>query len=325
VFQTDWSKYIDEEELREIDENQAKFDEGKDEQPQKAAKKPQQQPPRKQQKQQQKQQPSTAKATKSGVVNCVRHTLLSVYLGLFTVVLSLGWFIVLGRVAAAVCCNVTGVDASSLFGRRFSAFASGTLVATLEATAQACSAAVMLLQMLGSLEVVHALCGFVKGNWIAAVRLHGGRNLGLYCLVCFPELQSHWAAAALFGVWATGECCRYPMYLFALLGARAPRVWVVLRYSLFMVLMPLGFGAEIALLWAASERLEHRAVALPGTAIEVNGAKLVHVYILFAYVVGAPLLYWTMLKQRWRKLGALKVSEIARAAAAAEKKQQKQK
>lgn len=136
-------------------------------------------------------------------------------------------------------------------------------------------------------------------------------------------------------MWALAELCRVPYYMAGLLGQDASALaW--LRYSAFLVLYPVGFVAELGVDWVVfavlgtqvsallaigrgarrrgARWLAHHAPCalvvqisslLPAALVGVGitGHALFALYLLLAYVLAAPFLFTTMLKQRRRKLG----------------------
>jgi hypothetical protein len=90
-------------------------------------------------------------------------------------------------------------------------------------------------------------------------------------------------------VWALGEVIRYPIYLLPLLGVPVPRALTYLRYTAPFLLMPVGFAAEIFLIYAAANQES-------GTL-----ATGLRVYLL-AYVVAPVYLLRALWQQRGAKL-----------------------
>jgi hypothetical protein len=68
-----------------------------------------------------------------------------------------------------------------------------------------------------------------------------------------------------------------------------------------LFLLPLGFIAELGVLYAAMGPASAVQIPLPGLSITL--AHLLPVYAAFAYLLGAPFLYMAVLKQGRSKLG----------------------
>ena len=216
-----------------------------------------------------------------------------VYLFTFNVVSLIGWFGVLTRILVA---------------------AEG---GGLEAAYRASRARVELMQYLALLEIAHAALRITRGNVASAIMQNLGRDLVLFgVLSALPA--AHAAAAkdtawvgALFATWAASEVCRFPFYAGAIVAGDATPApawlralkWV--RYSAFVPLYPLGFAAEVMVLWRALPAIEAANLhgwLVPGF-VPWGFRALLLPYMAYAYGVGAPKLYLYMLKQRRRQLG----------------------
>lgn len=109
--------------------------------------------------------------------------------------------------------------------------------------------------------------------------------------------------------WGITEVVRYSFYFFKLLSPKSapPKVLVWLRYSLFLVLYPLGVASENALAYASigplgkSKKLD--VLQMPNAMnVSLHGPTLMKVF-MSCYMWGWPLLFSYMLKQRGKVLG----------------------
>ena len=109
--------------------------------------------------------------------------------------------------------------------------------------------------------------------------------------------------------WGITEVVRYLFYFFKLLSPKSgpPKVLVWLRYSLFLVLYPLGVASELALAYASigplgkSKKLD--VLQMPNAMnVSLHGPTLMRVF-MSCYMPVWPLLFSYMLKQRGKVLG----------------------
>ena len=109
--------------------------------------------------------------------------------------------------------------------------------------------------------------------------------------------------------WGITEVVRYLFYFFKLVSPKSgpPKVLVWLRYSLFLVLYPLGVASELALAYASigplgkSKKLD--VLQMPNAMnVSLHGPTLMRVF-MSCYMPVWPLLFSYMLKQRGKVLG----------------------
>ena len=180
---------------------------------------------------------------------------------------------------------------------------------------------VELMQLAALLEIAHAALGVTRGNVASAAMQNFGRNVVLFFVL--RALPDEYAAAAkdtawvgvLFAVWAASEVCRFPYYAGAIMAGGSDKVpaWLAwLRYSAFVPLYPLGFAAEVMVLYEALPAIAaadlHGGLfhLVPGLGALVGFRGLLLCYMAYAYGVGAPKLYLYMLKQRRKQLAGAK-------------------
>jgi very-long-chain (3R)-3-hydroxyacyl-CoA dehydratase len=126
-----------------------------------------------------------------------------------------------------------------------------------------------------------------------------------------PTAQVSWALTLCVAAWAAVEVPRYTAYLIDTLGLPSPYALTWLRYSLFLVLYPLGISGEIGCLVAslpyiAAHDVWH--VSLPNAHNVAYSHYTVLLCTLFVlYPPGSYLMIGHMWKQRAAKLGAFGV------------------
>lgn len=119
-------------------------------------------------------------------------------------------------------------------------------------------------------------------------------------------------AKTLCIAWGVTEVVRYLFYFFRVLNPKRepPKVLVWLRYTLFLVLYPLGVASELALAHASLEPLAKSKILdvlqMPNAInVSLHGPTLMRVFMC-CYLPLWPLLFSYMLKQRRKVLGATK-------------------
>jgi len=98
----------------------------------------------------------------------------------------------------------------------------------------------------------------------------------------------------LFLVWGIGEVIRYPFYILTVSEVQPPYVLTWARYSIPLLLMPIGFAAELWLLYVYSQELRG---TFQGTFLWGY---------MFLYLGGPAILLKGVWKSRGKKLGSNK-------------------
>merc|ERR1719491_829588 len=129
-------------------------------------------------------------------------------------------------------------------------------------------APVVILQSSQWVELVHTLLKLTKSNLIIQICQLGGRFSCLILCLLYAYFNSKRVVSTeaycneyldfgyvlLLLVWSMAEVIRYPFYICKLLGVRwTPIEW--LRYNAFLVLYPIGFGAEMRCWWGLMQLL----------------------------------------------------------------------
>ncbi len=107
--------------------------------------------------------------------------------------------------------------------------------------------ALSLFQTAAALEILHAALGLVKSSVLITFCQVFSRVAITWAVVHqFPEAQSCRGLPMLLLAWQVTEVVRYSFYAFGLVGP-VPGAVTWMRYTLFLVLYPLGVTGE---LWA---------------------------------------------------------------------------
>ena len=163
-------------------------------------------------------------------------------------------------------------------------------------------------QDLAFMEVVHSLLRMTSSHWMTVLIQVLSRVLLVEGIVMTPEAQANPFIYGLLFAWGITEIVRYSFYGLKLLGREIPLLtW--LRYSLFLVLYPLGVASELGCVrsvvynlpyWSNDQVASSAFVKTLGVA---NAKLAVTVLYYFVYVPFFPMLFGHMLAQRKKILG----------------------
>eukprot|EP00112_Aurelia_sp_Birch-Aquarium-sp1_P020432 Seg527.5 transcript_id=Seg527.5/GoldUCD/mRNA.D3Y31 product=Very-long-chain protein_id=Seg527.5/GoldUCD/D3Y31 len=161
-------------------------------------------------------------------------------------------------------------------------------------------------QLCAILEIINPLLGIVKTGVVAPLIQVGGRNFILFILILpNKDLHSSSVVFVLFIAWATIEMVRYPFYVLSLF--RQNIRWITwLRYSLWVVLYPLGLTCEGLIVYKSipySEQTGRLSVGLPNWLnFSFNFAYFLRCYIVLL-ALGGSYMMKHLLILRGLKLG----------------------
>lgn len=159
------------------------------------------------------------------------------------------------------------------------------------------SIALLVAQGLAVFEIMNSVLGLAGSNWLLTTLQVSSRLLVMGILVlmagsCPCTGTEHWGYPLITVAWGITEVVRALHYLAGLYG----RDWKLvnrLRYSLFLVLYPLGVTGEFLILYGFWK--------WRGGTFDLVAAALA--IIGLAYLVFFPKLFGHMLAQRKKKLG----------------------
>lgn len=161
-------------------------------------------------------------------------------------------------------------------------------------------------QALSVMEVLHAMIGFAGGGASAAFIQMLGRSAVLFGILPFTTSVPCSLSTALLGTWAASDITRYIFYLSGLIGQTSGLLlWA--RYSLFLILYPIGFAAEWMIYYLSLAEVDEKAlhaVRLPNAWNVSFDLGIWNRGVLVSYIYFAPSMYLYMLRQRKRKLGS---------------------
>lgn len=204
------------------------------------------------------------------------------YLLLYNLSMTVGWSLVLARLAASL---------SAAPGAHAAAYA-------------AAAPALRVAQTGAALEVAHAACGLVRAPVATTALQVASRLLLLWgATEPLPAVRGAAAASSMVGAWALTEIPRYAFFAWGAAAGEAPRWLGLLRYSTFIPLYPIGAGSEMVILWKALPLLRESglySVALPNKANFAFDFALCCSFLLLMYIPGLPHMYMHMMRQRRR-------------------------
>ena len=151
-------------------------------------------------------------------------------------------------------------------------------------------------QGMAVLEILHALLKWVKSPIASTAAQVASRILVLVLLNVF---LNQYATQNLFNkgvlmvsfAWSITELVRYSLYFLSLIS-RQPTALVWMRYSLFIILYPLGVTGEWLIL----------STPIVSDGLGINSYTYFLVVLFFSYTYYFPVLYKYMWKQRSTKL-----------------------
>lgn len=158
----------------------------------------------------------------------------------------------------------------------------------------------MVFQTLQSVEVLHALFGWVKANPLV-VAIQVASRLAIVWLVVEPyqaAATSPWYGLLVLA-WSLSEVGRYPFYINQLLNSQSyMALWA--RYSFFVALYPLGVLAEMQLIWTT---LPHTKAWPWENSAGWTQRDILFLALLPVYIPGLAFLYSRMFMARRKSLG----------------------
>jgi len=162
---------------------------------------------------------------------------------------------------------------------------------------------VIYFQILMYLDVLHVILGLVPGAWPLAALQVSSRIAVLINIIYADQVatfENSWMLM-MFCAWGIAEMIRYSFYACNILG-RKIYVLTWIRYTLFIVLYPLGVSGELGVLWNTMDRLDgitDGVLLYYKSLLQMGGWP----FITFMYLVGFPPLYLHMLKLRKKVIG----------------------
>ncbi|XP_076662533.1 3-hydroxyacyl-CoA dehydratase 1 [Halictus rubicundus] len=166
----------------------------------------------------------------------------------------------------------------------------------------------IIFQHAALLEIIHAMMGLVKSNAMLTLFQVSSRIIivdGVLLAIPYSEASTTGIWMAVLA-WSITEIIRY-LYYFMNLNNYVPHVLSWLRYTLFIVLYPIGVSGELLCAYAATQYARSHPDALSYTLPNSWNFAFSYLYLLISvmitYIPVFPQLYLHMFAQRRKILG----------------------
>jgi len=205
------------------------------------------------------------------------------YLLVYNVVQFFGWLWILIRTVKAVALD--GVPANDIF----------SVVGT----------ELKIFQSLAILEVVNSAVGLVRSPPVVTAMQVASRVYLVWLVTNLVDEAQHSIGVIIYVIaWSITEIVRYSFYALSLVG-RPPYFLQWARYSLFIVLYPMGVIGEMITVFSAMPAVKQRRILsleLPNAANISFSYYHAMILIALTYLPGFPQLYFYMWNQRRKVL-----------------------
>lgn len=158
---------------------------------------------------------------------------------------------------------------------------------------------------LALLEVAHAAVGLAGGGVAAALVQALGRSAVQFAVLDCVSYPPCGLGAILSGTWAAGEIVRYAFYA-AGIASCSPGWLLWMRYSLFLVLYPIGMVTEWLIYYSTLPEVDMaalHAIRMPNAWNFAFDFSVWNRIVLLSYFYFAPYMYFYMVRQRRKKIG----------------------
>ncbi|KAJ5481180.1 hypothetical protein N7539_007074 [Penicillium diatomitis] len=147
-------------------------------------------------------------------------------------------------------------------------------------------------QTLAAAEVLHAIFGITRSPVFTTFTQAFARSTQVWAVnYAFPRTTSvSYAYPAMILAWSMADVVRYSYFAVMLAGKTNSGVLRWLRYSLFVVLYPVGISSEWWLMYKST------------TVTDCNALIALYYFFLALYGPGSVMMYKYMLKQRKKVL-----------------------
>ncbi|TVU21870.1 hypothetical protein EJB05_31541 [Eragrostis curvula] len=109
----------------------------------------------------------------------------------------------------------------------------------------------LFMQTAAFMEILHAILGFVKSPISAIFPQISARLIFTWGVMWIPETHSHLPVTSLILYWSITDIIRYSFFGLKEAFGDVPYWLLWLRYSSFMVFMPISVVSEVGLIYAA--------------------------------------------------------------------------
>lgn len=180
-----------------------------------------------------------------------------------------------------------------------------------------------IFQTLQFIEVAHCVVGLVPSNPIQTAMQIFSRLVVVWGILRpVPEARDSIGFPLLMTAWSLAEASRYIYYALNLYD-RVPHFLTWIRYSLFIVLYPMGVTGELLAILSSLPIISRTglySLPLPNPANVSFHYEVALIGIMLSYIPFFPQLYFYMLGQRKKFLGVGAQAAAAKAAVESAKK-----
>ncbi|KAL1513373.1 hypothetical protein ABEB36_002792 [Hypothenemus hampei] len=158
-------------------------------------------------------------------------------------------------------------------------------------------------------EVVHAATGIVKSNAVLTAFQVASRVV-VVCGILLATFNARLGLGLPLALlaWCITEIVRYSNYTLNLIG-NVPYILKYLRYTMFIVLYPIGITGELLCIWKAQEEVGKGflySVNMPNKYNFIFNYQHLLWFLMLLYIPLFPQLYLHMFGQRKKALGTNK-------------------
>ena len=172
---------------------------------------------------------------------------------------------------------------------------------SIEITFRSCSTLLQVVQYVPVVEVLHAVLKIINAPFATTVIQIFSRVLVVAVLSAFSHSALSVGYVMISVAWSLAEIVRYLYYVVNVVDKNKMWYWLVwCRYSLFIVLYPIGVVGELITLWQSMEELKKVNVV---KGITLSDCVKV---VIVGYVPGLLMLYLHLLKQRRKVMGKVR-------------------
>ncbi|KAI0979972.1 hypothetical protein GJ496_003695 [Pomphorhynchus laevis] len=173
---------------------------------------------------------------------------------------------------------------------------------------QDCRTLIFTLQTVAFLEVFHAASKITRANaWITFVQILSRNFISWAALYRIENTHDCIGTCIILFAWSLADATRY---LFFVLSSSGICPWIIkwLRYSLFVVLYPIGVQGELNILWNATQVLRNPNIRkdMSITMPNMFNVAVDYLYIIRLSIIAYlyfPVMYAHMINRRRSILG----------------------
>ncbi|XP_077990338.1 very-long-chain (3R)-3-hydroxyacyl-CoA dehydratase 2-like [Glandiceps talaboti] len=169
-----------------------------------------------------------------------------------------------------------------------------------------------VFQTAAVLEILHAIIGIVPSSVVLTAFQVFSRVFLLWGIVhSIPEVQNQIGVTTFMLAWTPTEIIRYAFYTFGLMN-RLPYIITWCRYTLFIILYPLGVMGELTTFYKSLSYIKESEMFSMTLPNDYNVSFNFYYFVivtLIMYIPVFPRLYSHMIRQRKKIIGGRSVKQ----------------